>query len=169
MEDRLACPYCHGDLEIKGDAFCKNCKKLFRKKGNFIDFRVEDFLKGGNALQMRLYNAYATFYDRLDPLLAKVIGFTEDALRKELVGEMGIRKGNRILGVCIGTGSNVPYFKDRKASLIAGVDISEEMPNRCAEKFPDIYLFLVCVEALPFKDNTFDRILIGGGVAHMRN
>ena len=58
MEDLLACPYCHGDLEIKGDAFCKNCKKLFRKKGNFIDFRVEDFLKGGNALQMRLYNAY---------------------------------------------------------------------------------------------------------------
>ena len=105
----------------------------------------------------------------MEPLLAKVIGFTEDALRKGLIGEMGIRKGNRILGVCIGTGSNVPYFKDRRASLIAGVDISEEMPNRCAEKFPDIYLFLVCVEALPFKDNTFDRILIGGGVAHMRN
>ena len=56
---------------------------------------------------------------------------------------------------------------DRGASLIAGVDISEEMLNRCAEKFPDTYLFLACAEALPFKDNTFDRILIGGGIAHM--
>ena len=56
---------------------------------------------------------------------------------------------------------------DRGASLIAGVDISEEMLNRCAEKFPGTYLFLACAEALPFKDNTFDRILIDGGIAHM--
>ena len=102
----------------------------------------------------------------MEPLLAKVIGFTEDALRKELIEEMGIRKGDRILEVCIGTGSNVPYFKDRGVSLISGVDISEEMLNRCAEKFPDTYLFLACAEALPFKDNTFDRILTGGGSPH---
>ena len=116
MEDFLACPYCHGDLEIKIDAFCKNCERLFRKNGNFIDFRVEDFLKGGNALQRRLYNVYATFYDRVEPLLARVIGFTEEILREELVGEMGIRKGVKVLEVCIGTGSNIPHFKEKGAS-----------------------------------------------------
>ncbi|MCD6411563.1 MAG: hypothetical protein J7L20_03950 [Thermoplasmata archaeon] len=63
-----------------------------------------------------------------DALLARVIGFTEEALREELIGGMGIKKR---------------YSTDVPRSFRTHIS-SWHAPS-------------------PLEDNTFDRILIGGG------
>ena len=88
-----------------------------------------------------------------------------------MVSRMDIEEGNTVLEVCIGTGGNVPYYRKYTRGLIVGIDISEKMLSLCrnkarGEKWGSVELFLGCAEYLPFKDEFFDIVLIGGGISY---
>ena len=74
----------------------------------------------------------------------------------------------------MGTGANLPYIRARTKGLLVGLDISEEMLRICLRRIErlglgPIRLFLGCAEYLPFASNTFDRVLIGGGISYFSN
>ena len=84
---------------------------------------------------------------------------------------MDIRESDRILEVCIGTGGNIPYFREQTKELVVGLDLSNSMLEICRHKveenkWKNIELVLGCVEYIPFKENSFDKILIGGGISY---
>ena len=160
-----------GDVVVEGEFKCFSCGSSFPIVDEVPDFVVKECLGLRNRVQRLLYNLYAPLYDRLEARLAESFGFSEEKLRREIVSRMDIGRGDTVLEVCIGTGGNVPYYREYTKGLIAGVDISKRMLWICKEKaesegWRDLELFLGCAEYLPFKDRVFDRVLIGGGITY---
>mgnify|MGYP000008674599 CR=1 FL=1 len=127
-----------------------------------------------NIIQKVLYNVYAPYYDLVEERFARRMGFSEEKLRSEIVTSMRIEENNNVLEVCIGTGGNIPYYRRYTSGLIVGIDISDKMLKTCKEKvvrygWGSVELMLGCAEYLPFKDNMFDRVLIGGAISWFTN
>ncbi len=178
MLDILACPRCLGDLVITSRfkekailsrLMCKSCKTTFNVKNDIPDMRIKECLKTTNKIQRLFYNLYAPFYDKWEARLAKLYGFTEKTLREELVRSIEIESDDKILEICIGTGGNVPYFREYTSNIIIGVDISERMLEVCRRKVKDNYIGLIlgCAEYLPLKTEVFNKVLIGGALSYM--
>jgi len=102
------------------------------------------------------YDFYASFYDRVEGRFASLLGFCEEELRDRVVSAMNIERRDNVLEVCIGTGSNIPYYRKYTDGLIVGIDISEEMFKICLDNvkkygWRSIELIQGCAEYLPFK------------------
>ena len=102
------------------------------------------------------YNRYSTVYDLLEWLPEKML---LGKLRKPFLENI---KGN-VLEIGVGTGKNLPYYNYNKVDLTA-IDISQGMLHKAKKvakenKFP-VNLQLVEEEKLPFKDNTFDYVVM---------
>ena len=171
----LRCPLCRGELSlhasrveeeevIEGSLHCRACGRGYPIKEGVPDFVVEPCLRATNRLQKALY-------DRLEARLAELSGFSEEELRREVVSRMEIGERDSVLEICVGTGGNIPYFREYTKGPIAGLDISEGMLSTCRkraleEDWGEVELFLGCAEYLPFADEVFDRVLIGGGISY---
>jgi len=149
---------------IEGSLHCRACGRGYPIKEGVPDFVVEPCLRATNRLQKALY-------DRLEARLAELSGFSEEELRREVVSRMEIGERDSVLEICVGTGGNIPYFREYTKGPIAGLDISEGMLSTCRkraleEDWGEVELFLGCAEYLPFADEVFDRVLIGGGISY---
>ncbi len=102
------------------------------------------------------YNFYSFFYNFLEWVPEKlVIGKWRKKLLKNVKG--------KVLEIGIGTGKNLPYYDFENVKL-TGVDISEGMLDKAKklaakEKFP-ARLLLVDKDKLPFKNDTFDYVIM---------
>ncbi|NOZ58307.1 MAG: methyltransferase domain-containing protein [Euryarchaeota archaeon] len=103
-------------------------------------------------LDRRRYERLAPFYDLLE-LPMELVAFSR--WRRLLFAGLG---GGRILEVGIGTGKNIPHHPGD--TPVVGVDISLRMLRRAkarAERLGRrVELVLADVEALPFRDGSFD-------------
>jgi len=82
--------------------------------------------------------------------------------REAAVKLLGIRPGDRILEVGIGTGLNLPLYP-RRCQLV-GIDLSEQMLEKAQGKIEELGLDNVTLKvmdagATDFADNEFDRAL----------
>ncbi|RLF01310.1 MAG: hypothetical protein DRK00_11640 [Thermoprotei archaeon] len=178
----LRCPECRGELRITaerswrgevvaGSLTCKSCKASFRIVGGIPSLVARSCVKRSNRLQKLLYDLYAPLYDHVEGRLGRLAGFGEESLRREVVHRMGIGPSDNVLEVCIGTGGNVPYFRKYTDGLIVGVDISINMLRVCSRKalqlrWSRLELVQGCAEHLPIRSESFDRVLIGGGISY---
>ena len=101
----------------------------------------------------RAYRAYAPVYDLLFDWVFR-------PGRRLAVESLGIRPGDRVLEVGIGTGLNLSYYP-RHCQLV-GVDISEEMLNRARDRIRRLGLSsararVMDATRLEFPDGSFDR------------
>ncbi len=107
------------------------------------------------------------FFDRCAPTWdAEMI--KSDAIIQKILDNAEVMEGQDILDVACGTGVMVPYYLERKAASITGIDISPEMARIAREKFRDMpNVRVVCgdVEETVF-DRKFDRIVVYNAFPH---
>ncbi|TVX87062.1 MerR family transcriptional regulator [Paenibacillus agilis] len=77
-----------------------------------------------------------------------------------------IKPGDRGLDLGIGTGNLTTYCLS-KGAIMTGVDQSEQMIERCREKWPSVRLLLGNMMALPVVNETFDFVVSSFALHHM--
>ncbi len=107
------------------------------------------------------------FFDRCAPTWdAEMI--KSDAIIGKILDNAEISEGQDILDVACGTGVMFPYYLDRKAASVTGIDISPEMARIAGEKFREtanVQVLCGDVEEAVF-DRKFDRIVVYNAFPH---
>jgi ubiquinone/menaquinone biosynthesis C-methylase UbiE len=88
----------------------------------------------------------------IDPLLKDVRVFTLEFAE--------IKKGDRVLDICCGTGDQAFYYV-KKGAIVTGIDLSPKMievalNRKQKQGVSDIYFKVADAATLPFEDNIFD-------------
>jgi ubiquinone/menaquinone biosynthesis C-methylase UbiE len=126
----------------------------------------QDALSGTNLRYQGAYNKAARFYDPALRLAARLVGGSEGRFRREYLQELGVRAGQRVLEVSVGTGANLRYLPP--GATYFGLDISWGMLARCQKNLRtwqvEAELFLANAEDLPFCDESFDAVFHVGGI-----
>jgi ubiquinone/menaquinone biosynthesis C-methylase UbiE len=111
-------------------------------------------------LRQRYYDCFSRIYDRFVALHSSDKGARP---RSFLADNTGLRKGEKVLDICTGTGTLLGYLREKvqEEGLVAGVDFSLGMVRIGKSKILDqdvIVLVLADVASLPFKDLIFDAV-----------
>lgn len=121
----------------------------------------------------KLFDNIAPDYDRLNHLLSLNI---DKGWRKKAVREIADKQTPmKVLDVACGTGDFTIEIAKKLAagSKVQGVDISEGMMaigrEKIAKAGADADMEMADCEALPYEENTFDRISVGFGVRNFEN
>ena len=121
----------------------------------------------------RLFNSLASDYDRLNHILSLNI---DKGWRKKAVREIADKESPlKVLDIACGTGDFTIEIAAKVAagSEIIGVDISEGMMEIGKEKILKAgvaaEMIVADCEALPYEQNTFDRISVGFGVRNFEH
>jgi phosphatidylethanolamine/phosphatidyl-N-methylethanolamine N-methyltransferase len=104
----------------------------------------------------KIYSRYASVYD----LVFSQMFFPRIKLGLERIG---IKKGDRIIEVGIGTGLSLPLYPDQ--CKVVGIDITRRMLEKAKEKkeklgLDNVDLFEMDAENITFADNTFDHAVV---------
>ena len=107
------------------------------------------------------------FFDRCAPTWdAEMI--KSDAIIGRILDNAEVGEGMDILDVACGTGVMFPYYLERGAASVTGIDISPEMAKIAAAKFaeaPGVQVICGDVEDTAF-DRKFDRIVVYNAFPH---
>lgn len=121
----------------------------------------------------KMFDNIAKDYDKLNHVLSLNI---DKVWRKKAVCELAdVARPLNVLDVACGTGDFIIEIAKKVAqgSRVMGVDISEGMIAVGMEKLAklgiDAVLEVADCEALPYDDNTFDRISVGFGVRNFEH
>jgi demethylmenaquinone methyltransferase / 2-methoxy-6-polyprenyl-1,4-benzoquinol methylase len=85
---------------------------------------------------------------------------------RRITVEQVVRKGDRVLDACCGTGDLALAARSRGADVV-GLDFSEAMLERARAKSNEIEWVRGDVLALPFDDASFDAVTVGFGVRNV--
>lgn len=110
---------------------------------------------GNKKSNERFFNFWAGFYDH-GPFSTWLRSMQEAA-----IGPLDIPKGSRILDISCGTGYGLSLLTGKGHELI-GIDLSEKMIALAQENLTDsidVTLMLAEVDAIPFKDASFDYVI----------
>ena len=112
----------------------------------------------------------AAFFDRCAPNWdAELI--KSDVIIGKILDNAEVEPGQDILDVACGTGVMFPYYLERGAASVTGIDISSEMAKIAAGKFgedPRVQVICGDVEETVF-DKKFDRVVVYNAFPHFPN
>ena len=101
-------------------------------------------------------------YTWLAPLYDPVVGRATSPSRARAVGFLGIRRGDRVLVLGVGTGLDLPYLPP--AARYDGVDLTAAMLRRATRRADRLGLTFASHEAsasaLPFEPGRFDAAIL---------
>ena len=103
----------------------------------------------------------ARVYEKISSIYDVFYGPTLHAGRLESIGQLGIRPGDQVLEVGVGTGINAALYP-RDCSVI-GIDLCESMLENAerriaGQRLTNVRLLQMDAEALTFPDNSFDIV-----------
>lgn len=118
-----------------------------------------------------MFNRIATRYDLLNHVLS---AGTDFYWRKAALDAMNLRRGARILDICVGTADLAlgALRRDQCPNRVVGVDLSMNMMRIGQEKTrrapkPDVRFVCGNAEELPFGDGEFDGAMVAFGVRNL--
>lgn len=172
----LACPGCHGALQLRGQAsgsiefgslYCSACSREFPIREGIPRFIRYQELTGLNRRFARLYDWLSYVYVPVSRIAYALIG-GEARSRREVLDRLVPKRG-RVLEVSIGPGVNLPYLIDSPGEgEVYGLDISVGQIRRCRslcrKRGWSVDLFLGNAEELPFEDESFATVFHIGGI-----
>jgi len=118
------------------------------------------------------FNQLAPKYDRLNDVIS--LGQQQE-YRDASIGVLNLKKGMRVLDVCTGSGDMAIYMSQRcKGVYIDAVDIAQAMLSLARDKVSQLELqnidfYEASALELPFKDNSFDAIMMCFGLRNLRD
>ena len=160
--EKLACPDCRGDISYKSDRLmCNKCGREYKLidgipcllPSNFI-FSKKLRAENNHYKEKKSFKKGHYFAHKQARLPI------EDALVN-----LGCTKASAILNVGIGTGVEIEFI-ERVSKNIVGVDISLEALKIFMAKFK-YPVFRADVLTLPFRDESFDCLIISGLIHHL--
>ncbi|HXH84037.1 MAG TPA: methyltransferase domain-containing protein [Candidatus Tectomicrobia bacterium] len=103
----------------------------------------------------RAYELYAPVYDL-------IFDWVFAPGRAQAVAQLGLRPGETVLEVGIGTGLNLPLYP--VACRLTGIDLSQEMLDKAVERaqklaMPNVTLKVMDATSMDFADNEFDKAI----------
>jgi len=103
----------------------------------------------------------AGVYEKISAVYDFTFGPTLHPGRVEAIGRMGIRPGDRVLEVGVGTGINAALYP--RTCHVTGIDFSPKMLKKAEERIvkkgvSNVQLFEMDATALKFADNSFDIV-----------
>ena len=107
------------------------------------------------------------FFNRLAPEWDSGM-IKDDRIIGKILDSAGVKQGSRVLDVACGTGVLFPYYLERGAKSITGIDISPAMTEIAAEKFSGderVTILTGDAETALF-DGKFDCIVIYNAFPH---
>ena len=112
----------------------------------------------------RMFDRIAPVYDAMNRVMTAGL----DRRWRRITVEQVVRKGDRVLDACCGTGDLAIAARARGADVV-GLDFSEAMLERARAKSREIEWVRGDVLALPFDDASFDAVTIGFGVRNVED
>ena len=117
------------------------------------------------------FNRTARSYDWKERLWGLLLGYSDDRSRRELVGRLELKAGQRVLEVSTGTGTNLLLAAGDlgPGGSMVGADISVEMLRLCRGKLARYRhradVVVSDAARLPFASDSFDAVLHFGAVS----
>ena len=116
-----------------------------------------------------IFNDISNTYDFLNHFLSLGIDFI---WRKKFIKSLYFSNGDKVLDVATGTGDIAIAIRKKYIADITGIDLSVNMLKVAKKKskklkINDIRFIEGDAEALPFDDNTFDKLLISYGLRNL--
>jgi demethylmenaquinone methyltransferase/2-methoxy-6-polyprenyl-1,4-benzoquinol methylase len=110
----------------------------------------------------RMFDRIAPVYDAMNRVMTAGL---DRRWRRTTVEEV-VRKGDRVLDACCGTGDLAVAARSHGADVV-GLDFSEAMLERARAKSSEIEWVRGDVLALPFGDASFDAVTVGFGIRNV--
>ena len=172
----LACPACHGALQLRGQTSgsiesgslnCTTCSREFPIEEGIPRFIRYEELTGLNRRFARLYDWFSHVYVPVTKIAYAFIG-GEESSRREVLDRLAPKQG-KVLEVSIGPGVNLSYLVGAPGvGEVYGLDISLGQIRRCRslcrKRDWHVDLFLGNAEELPFEDESFATVFHIGGI-----
>lgn len=122
----------------------------------------------------RVHHVFEKIYDNYDSMNS-IISFNRHiAWRKDVMKRMAVKKGNKTLDVCTGTGDWAISLAAEvgQSGKVIGLDFSENMLKVAQEKKQEAQIEQLefihgNAMELPFEDNSFDYVTIGFGLRNV--
>ncbi len=181
--DLLVCPDCRAALAPSGEALrCPGCRAYWPPEMGLPKLFREDRVGPMDRFMRLFYNGLPALHDPLTTHLLPVLqrDGTEAAFREGVMQaidlaslEPGTDRPVRILEVGIGAGANLPFVQRALPAGLDveywGLDLARGMLRQCRRRLPmdrlDVHLVLGDAHALPFPDESFDRVFHVGAIA----
>ncbi len=180
----LRCPACRNELELKaeeqrgseilsGQLLCKQCQSGYEIKGGLpnLVYPEPERLPEIDAKFLKQYEQIASSYDRSIRRNALLLGIWEPrARRRQLVNPLELKRGDTVLEVGTGTGSNLVIIAKQigKEGRLFAIDLSPGMlavaREKLAKKGIEADFALGNAAYLPYKESVFDAVLHFGGI-----
>ena len=110
----------------------------------------------------RMFDRIAPVYDAMNRVMTAGL---DRRWRRVTVNEV-VRRGDRVLDACCGTGDLALAARARAADVV-GLDFSERMLDRARAKSGDVEWVHGDMLALPFDDASFDAVTVGFGIRNV--
>jgi len=110
----------------------------------------------------RMFDRIAPVYDAMNRVMTAGL----DRRWRRINVEQVVRKGDRVLDACCGTGDLAVAARAHGADVV-GLDFSEAMLERARAKSSEIEWVRGDVLALPFDDASFDAVTVGFGIRNV--
>jgi demethylmenaquinone methyltransferase/2-methoxy-6-polyprenyl-1,4-benzoquinol methylase len=111
-----------------------------------------------------MFDRIAPVYDAMNRIMTAGL----DRRWRRITVEQVVRRGDRVLDACCGTGDLAIAARARGADVV-GLDFSEPMLERARSKSRDIEWVRGDVLALPFDEASFDAVTVGFGVRNVED
>ena len=114
-------------------------------------------------------DAVRTMFDRIAPvydLMNRVMTVGLDGRWRRLTAEAVVRRGDRVLDTCCGTG-DLALADERAGGRVVGLDFSGRMLERARRKSGSVEWVRGDLLELPFEDASFDAATVGFGVRNV--
>jgi len=186
---QVRCPQCRGPLSgspTTGPLVCESGHRWPVIRGLARLYEAGE-VRGNDRLMNLIYDRLAPLHDPAVALALPLCGTgTEPALRRTYFDRLELEQLKpradgapiRILEIGMGTGANVSWLRDRIPHGLDyelwGVDLAEGMLKLCLRRLdrrpePRVRLALADAHALPFADQSFDRVFHIGATNNYRD
>jgi demethylmenaquinone methyltransferase / 2-methoxy-6-polyprenyl-1,4-benzoquinol methylase len=133
----------------------------------------EGFLIMTETKERQIHNVFTTVAPYLDTFTRGFSMGMDNYWRKRGVALSGIKRGNRVLDICAGTGelSFILARKVGKEGAVVATDFCEDMlvlaRKKNKDRFTNIEFLLADAKQVPFPDKSFDAVTVAYGIRNI--